>query len=414
MRLLYSFLIILFSGLVFIASVFDSKARLWTRGRRGWRENLRKKINPEEKRIWIHCASLGEFEQGRPLIEMIKEKAPEYKILLTFFSPSGYELMKNWTVADNICYLPADTPRNAVNFIEIIRPSMVLFVKYEFWNNYISELSRRNIPLYLVSGIFRPGQHFFKWYGGFFRNILKKFTHIFLQDNRSFDLLKGIGIRNISITGDTRFDRVSKIAATAADLSVIEEFRGEEKLLLAGSSWREDEEIISKYINSDPGKMKWAFAPHEIGKSNIDRLEKLFKTDVVRYSCYKEDSHHARVLIIDNMGLLSSAYRYAYIAAIGGGFGNGIHSILEAVSWGVPVLFGPNYYGFKEAYDLIEEGGAFCYKNLEEFSKNVDMWLNNTQVYRSASAGAADYIRQNTGATEKIFKILFEQDINKK
>jgi 3-deoxy-D-manno-octulosonic-acid transferase len=412
MRLLYSFLIILFSGLVFIASVFDSKARLWTRGRRGWRKNLRKKINPEEKRIWIHCASLGEFEQGRPLIEMIKEKAPEYKILLTFFSPSGYELMKNWTVDDIICYLPADTPRNAVNFIEIIRPSMVLFVKYEFWNNYISELSWREIPLYLVSGIFRPGQHFFKWYGGFFRNILKKFTHIFLQDNRSFDLLKSIGIRNISVTGDTRFDRVSKIAATAADLSVIEEFRGGEKLLLAGSSWREDEEIISKYINSDPGKMKWAFAPHEIGKSNIDRLEKLFKTDVVRYSCYKEDSHHARVLIIDNMGLLSSAYRYAHIAAIGGGFGNGIHSILEAVSWGVPVLFGPNYYGFKEAYDLIEEGGAFCYKNLEEFSKNVDMWLNNSQVYRSASAGAADYIRQNTGAAEKIFKILFEQDIN--
>jgi 3-deoxy-D-manno-octulosonic-acid transferase len=227
-------------------------------------------------------------------------------------------------------------------------------------------------------------------------------------------LLNGIGIHNISVAGDTRFDRVNEIVETAADLPVIEIFRGEEKLFLAGSSWREDEDIIAEYINSDPGKMKWAIAPHEIGKSNIDRLEKLFKTDVVRYSRFKEDSHNARVLIIDNMGLLSSAYRYAHIAAVGGGFGSGIHSILEAVCWGAPVLFGPNYSGFKEAYDLIEGRGAFCYKNLDEFSRIVNMWLNDSDVYKSSSIVASEYIRKNTGASENIFGILFEKDINRK
>jgi 3-deoxy-D-manno-octulosonic-acid transferase len=414
MRILYTFLIFAFNGLATLGSIFNDKAKLWVRGRRGWKKSLRVKIKSGDKWIWIHCASLGEFEQGRPLIEMIKEKEPGYKIILTFFSPSGYELRKDWPLADVICYLPADTPGNAFDFIEISKPEMVLFIKYEFWNNYISELDRRNIPLYLVSGIFRPGQHFFKWYGGFFRGMLKKFTHIFLQDDRSFDLLKGAGIQNISVTGDTRFDRVSKIAGTAAPIPVIEKFRGGEKLFLAGSSWRADEEIIAAYINSDPGRMKWVFAPHEIGKSNIDRLEKLFKTRVVRYSSFGEDSHDARVLIIDNMGLLASAYRYAHIAAIGGGFGNGIHSILESVCWGVPVLFGPNYYGFREAYDLIEREGAFCYKNKEEFSRIMDMWQTDERLYKSASLTVANYIKQNTGATERIFRILYEHDINKK
>jgi 3-deoxy-D-manno-octulosonic-acid transferase len=413
MRLLYSLSILTFNGLIFTASLFNEKARQWVNGRKGWRKILIEKIGVEEKIIWIHCASLGEFEQGRPIIELIKEKAPEYKILLTFFSPSGYELRKSWTGADFICYLPADTPQNALRFIEISRPSMVLFVKYEFWNNYISELYRKNIPLYLISGIFRPEQHFFKWYGGFFRNILKRFTHIFVQDNRSLDLLRSIGIKNVTVAGDTRFDRVNQIAATAMNLPVIENFRGAEKLFLAGSSWQKDEEIIAGYINSDPGKMKWVFAPHETGDSSISRLEKLFKTDVVRYSCFNEDSRNARVLIIDNVGILSSAYRYAYIAAIGGGFGKGIHNILESVCWGTPVLFGPNYNGFKEAFDLIESGAAYCYRNTEEFSLVVNMWLKDKNIYESSSNTAVEYIRQNTGSTEKIFGILFGKDINK-
>jgi 3-deoxy-D-manno-octulosonic-acid transferase len=317
--------------------------------------------------------------------------------------------MKNYKLADYICYLPADTPGNASAFISIIKPSVVIFVKYEFWHNYISEIRKRSIPLYLVSGIFRPEQHFFRWYGGFFRNILRNFTHIFVQDNRSLDLLHDIGIHNVTVAGDTRFDRVSQIAAAVTDLPVIEKFRSGEKLFLAGSSWRPDEEIIAGFINSDPCKMKWVFAPHEIEKPNIDRLEKLFKTDVVRYSEFNEESHNARVLIIDNIGILSSAYRYAYIATVGGGFGKGIHNILEPACWGTPMLFGPDYKGFKEAVDLIYGGGAFCYRNPDEFSSIINKLLTDSELYKSASAMAAEYIRQNIGATEKIVRILLEE-----
>ena len=409
MRFLYFLSIRVYPVVILLASPFNKKAKQWIAGRRNWRKNFREKINPAEKHIWIHCASLGEFEQGRPLIERIKESAPDYKIVLTFFSPSGFELRKNWPVADYIFYLPADTISNAFSFIEIIRPSIVLFVKYEFWNNYISEISGRNIPLYLVSGIFRPDQHFFKWYGRFFRNMLKKFTHIFVQDDRSVELLEGIGIRNVSISGDTRIDRVRQISQEALDLLLIDKFRAGEKLFLAGSSWKEDEEIISAYVNSDPGRMKWIFAPHEVEKSNIERLEKLFKTSVVRYSQYTEASSSARVMIIDNIGILASAYRYAYIAAIGGGFGKGIHNILEAACWGVPVLFGPDYKDFKEAVDLIEKGGAFCYRNFSEFSSLMDKWLTDQNRYQSSSDIVTRYIKNNLGATEKILRIVLEK-----
>jgi 3-deoxy-D-manno-octulosonic-acid transferase len=409
MRLLYFLSILIYPVVILLASPFNKKAKLWIQGRRNWRKNLREKINSADKHIWVHCASLGEFEQGRPLIERIKETAPDYKIVLTFFSPSGFELRKNWPIADYIFYLPADTTSNASGFIEIIRPSMVLFVKYEFWNNYISEISRRNIPLYLVSGIFRPDQHFFKWYGRFFRNMLKKFTHIFVQDDRSVELLESIGIQNVSISGDTRFDRVHQISQEALDLPLIDKFRAGERLFLAGSSWKEDEEIISAYVNSDPAKMKWVFAPHEVDKSNIDRLEKLFKTSVVRYSQYNEDSDSARVMIIDNVGILASAYRYAYIAAVGGGFGKGIHNILEAACWGVPVLFGPDYKDFKEAVDLIKEGGAYCYKNQTECNVIMDKWLESSNIYQSSSDIMKRYIQINLGATEKILNIILQE-----
>ena len=409
MEFVYTIIIYIYTGLINIASLFNHKASLWTEGRRNWAPKLRENIGSGECRLWIHCASLGEFEQGRPVIEMIKDKVPEAKIVLTFFSPSGFEIMKQYKPADYICYLPADTPGNAAEFISIIKPSLSIFIKYEFWNNYISELKRRNIPLYLVSGIFRPDQHFFRWYGGFFRRILKKFSYIFVQDEKSLDLLHKIGIENISVAGDTRFDRVSKIAEEAKDLPILEKFRDGEKLFLAGSSWRPDEEIIAGFVNSDPGKMKWVLAPHEIGRSNIDRLEKLFKNDVIRYSEFNKDSHKARILIIDNIGILSSAYRYAFIAAVGGGFGDGIHNILEPACWGIPVLFGPNYKGFREAYDLISMGGAFCFRNPAEFSVIINKWLENAELYKSSSAGALGYIRHNTGATEKIVSILFEK-----
>ncbi|MGD0343208.1 MAG: glycosyltransferase N-terminal domain-containing protein [Bacteroidales bacterium] len=408
MKFAYTIIIYIYTGLINIVSLFNHKALLWVKGRRGWSSKLKDNCASGEKTIWFHCASLGEFEQGRQVIEMIKDKAPDIKIVLTFFSPSGYEIRKNYKLADYICYLPADTPGNASDFISIIKPSLAVFVKYEFWNNFISELRRKDVPLYLVSGIFRPDQHFFRWYGGFFRRILKKFTHIFVQDKRSSDLLQKIGIQNITIAGDTRFDRVNQIAAAAKTLPILEKFRDGEKLFLAGSSWRPDEEIIAGFINLDPGKMKWVFAPHEIEKSNIDRLEKLFKTDVVKYSEFNEKSASARVLIIDNIGILSSAYRYAYIAAIGGGFGRGIHNILEPACWGTPVLFGPNYKGFKEAVDLISGKGAFCYRNPDEFKSIINGWLADDEVYKFSSQMVIGYIRKNTGATEQIVRNILK------
>jgi 3-deoxy-D-manno-octulosonic-acid transferase len=409
MKLVYTIIIYIYTGFINIASLINHKAAFWVKGRRAWSARLRANFSAGETTIWFHCASLGEFEQGRPVIEMIKSKAPQIKIILTFFSPSGYEVRKNYQLADYICYLPADTPGNASEFISIVKPSVVVFVKYEFWNNFISEIRRKDIPLYLISGIFRPDQHFFKWYGSFFKKILKKFTHIFVQDKRSLNLLNLIGIQDTTVAGDTRFDRVHQIAAAAKTLPILEKFRNGEKLFLAGSSWRPDEEIISEFINQDPGRMKWVFAPHEIEKSNIDRLEKLFKTDVVRYSEFNEEYCKARVLIIDNIGILSSAYRYSYIAAVGGGFGKGIHNILEPACWGTPVLFGPNYKGFKEAIDIISGQGAFCYRNSEEFRSIIENWLTDENLYKSSSAMVTEYIRQNTGATEKIIKVILKQ-----
>jgi 3-deoxy-D-manno-octulosonic-acid transferase len=362
----------------------------------------------------MHCASLGEFEQGRPVIEAIKTELPQFKIILTFFSPSGFEIRKNYDKADCISYLPSDTPGNAMKFINLVRPEYVIFVKYEFWNNYISELYKNKIPLYLISGIFRQDQHFFKWYGSFFRGMLLKFEKIFVQDQNSLDLLSGIGIEKVCLAGDTRFDRVIQIAGTARDIPKLEHFRGKEKLFLAGSSWKQDEEIIAEYINKFPVRMKWVFAPHEIDRSNIDRLEKLFSVKTIRFSEYVENDANARVLIIDNIGMLSSAYRYAYIAAIGGGFGKGIHNILEPACWGIPVAFGPRHDKFREAVDLKNRGGAKSFNTFDEFKLIVDSWIDDEKSYRTSAGAAAKYVKENTGATGIIIKEITQKDINKR
>jgi 3-deoxy-D-manno-octulosonic-acid transferase len=402
MNFIYNLGILIFIFLVRLASPFNSKARLWVRGRKNWEALLKNKINPVNKNVWIHCASLGEFEQGRPVIETLKRVRPEYKIVLTFFSPSGYEVRKNYAFADHICYLPADTTDNAAKFISLVNPAFVIFVKYEFWNNYIQMLSKNNVPLYLISGIFRPGQHFFRWYGTFFRKVLSGFRYFFVQDQKSKDLLTGIGIDNVMVAGDTRFDRVVQIAEASKDIPQIKVFKGEEKLFLAGSSWPRDEEIIAGYINRFPQKIKWIFAPHEIDMHNIERLEKLFSTSVVRFSQFSEKRADARVLIIDNIGMLSSAYRYATIAEVGGGFGKGIHNILEAACWGIPVIFGPNHKKFREATDLIELGGAKCFSTDREFSEILDNLLSDSDTYLKSVKMAASYVKQNTGATAKI------------
>jgi 3-deoxy-D-manno-octulosonic-acid transferase len=412
MNIIYNLGILIFTFLVRLASLFNSKARLWMEGRKNWQNHLTSKINPTDRNIWIHCASLGEFEQGRPVIEQIKKERPEFRIVLTFFSPSGYEVRKNYPCADYVCYLPADTPWNASAFISLVNPALVVFVKYEFWNNYIRKLSENKVPLYLISGIFRPDQHFFRWYGTFFRNILYRFTCFFVQDQESLNLLKGIGIKNVIVTGDTRFDRVVQIAEAARDIPQLRLFRGDEKLFLAGSSWPGDEEIIAAYISRYPLKMKWVFAPHEIESRNIYRLTKLLGTSVIRFSGFTEDKADARVMIIDNMGMLSSAYRYAAIAEIGGGFGKGIHNILEAACWGIPVMFGPNHEKFREATDLKALGGATSFRTFGEFSEVLDRFLSDGTMYSKAAQTAAGYVKKNTGATAKIISNLVPKDMN--
>jgi 3-deoxy-D-manno-octulosonic-acid transferase len=412
MNVLYNIGIHILTAVAYLFAPFSSRVALWVKGQKDWAGKIKEKIMPGDRTVWIHCASLGEFEQGRPVLEAIRKEIPGLKIVLTFFSPSGYEVRKNYSLADCIIYLPADTPGNSLKFIDLVRPEFVIFVKYEFWNNYISLLYDKNIPVYLISAIFRPGQHFFKWYGSFFREILKKFRIIFVQDTRSLDLLTGIGAGNVLVAGDTRFDRVIQLTGTAREIPQIEKFRGNERLFLAGSSWKNDEEIISQYINNFPDKMKWVFAPHEIDEANIDRLLKLFKVSVVRFSQFNEASPDARVLIMDNIGMLSSAYKYAYISAIGGGFGKGIHNILEPACWGIPVMFGPRYTRFREAVELKAAGGAKSFVAYADFEQILTGWLSDPELYATSARIAGDFVKQHVGATAIILREISPKDIN--
>mgnify|MGYP001453118257 CR=1 FL=1 len=407
MKTIYTFLIILYGLLVNVTALFNPKAGQWVKGRRGWKGRVATFNRENGKVVWFHCASLGEFEQGRPLIEKIVREKSGWKIVLTFFSPSGYEIRKDYPHADLIMYLPADIPSNVRYFLDKIRPDIVLIVKYEFWYNYLSQLKDRHIPTYLVSGIFRPAQYFFKWYGSFTREMFSVFTYIFVQDDISRELLGSIGYSQCTVTGDTRFDRVSQIAETAKDLPLIEKFRGDEGLFVAGSSWEDDEEIIIKYINAYPGKMKWLFAPHEIDAAHLARIERGLHVPFARYSSYNSDDRESRVLIIDNIGMLSSVYRYAAMAAVGGGFGKGIHNILEAACWGIPVLFGPNYKKFREAEELIELGGASSFTDFDTFSLIVENYTSDSQALSRAGAVCSLYVAENKGATEKVFSKIY-------
>jgi len=407
MKFLYNAGIYLFIISAYLLSPFIKRARQWRDGTRDWTGRISGKLQGRGKRIWVHCASLGEFEQGRPLIEAIKKKDPDSVIILTFFSPSGYEIRKNYGVADAVCYLPPDTPGNTRKFIDLVKPDMAVFIKYEFWYNYIRQLKLSGIALYLVSGIFRSDQHFFRWYGGFFRNILKGFTWFFVQDKGSADLLKEAGFGNVTVAGDTRFDRVLELAANAKDIRELEVFCKGEKMLLAGSSWSGDEEILSRYINANPGLYKWVFAPHEISEANIRRLEGLLRVKSVRFSRLTEQDTEARVLIIDNIGMLSSAYRYASVAVVGGGFGKGIHNILEPACWGIPVLFGPNHVKFREAYGMIEAGAAWSFSCYEEFKILLESLSGNQDLYEKSARSAASYVADNAGATGIVMSGIF-------
>ncbi len=407
MKIIYNIGIFLYSLFARILSPFSRKAYLWTKGRIGWYTKLKEQVDPSAKYIWVHCASLGEFEQGRPVIEAIKKVKPQYKIVLTFFSPSGYEIRKNYKYADIVSYLPPDTRRNAKRFVELIRPEKVIFVKYEFWHHFISALYNKGISLILISGIFRDNHFFFRWYGRFFRKILEKFTWFYVQDRESEDILARQGFTNVTVAGDSRFDRVMQIAREAKTIPEIELFSKGEKLLLIGSSWPKDEEIITKYINIHPGLMKWVFAPHEPDPANIERLEKMLSVDSIRFSEFREEYSDARVLIIDNVGMLSSAYRYAWMAVVGGGFGKGIHNILEPACWGIPVIFGPRHDKFREAVEMKTNGSGATFSNYREFEMIIDRFMNNNTLYKEACENSLRYVKENAGATKMIIEGLF-------
>jgi len=383
-----------------LASLFNSKARLWIKGRSGWKENLKKNIDPGKKYLWIHCASLGEFEQGRPVIEAVKEKFPEMKVVLSFFSPSGYEVRKNYPLADYICYLPSDSPSNARYFIETVKPVFAVFIKYEFWYYFINELYKRNIPVYLVSGIFRNDQVFFRTYGKWYRNILKMFTHLFVQDEKSKDLLSGAGINNVTVSGDTRFDRVLNIFNNRKEIEPAKEFSEGSYTIVCGSTWQPDDEILLKWLHHSPENVKFIIAPHEIHESRINWLVSNIKIPSVRFSQYsKGNFRDKRVLIIDNIGMLSSLYGYGKIAYIGGGFGKGIHNVAEAAVYGIPVVFGPNYHKFAEAVGLINHGGAFTVSDYNSLETILNKMYGNINDLEKSSAKASEYIKTRTGAT---------------
>ncbi|WP_423129458.1 3-deoxy-D-manno-octulosonic acid transferase [Gaoshiqia sp. Z1-71] len=408
MDLIYQLGIRFYTLVARLAAPFHEKARFWHRGRQLTFPYLREQIDGTSPVIWVHCASLGEFEQGRPLIEAIKKQQPGFKILLTFFSPSGYEVRKNYNQADYICYLPADTPRNARRFVELVQPRMVFFIKYEFWKNFISELNRKKIPLYLVSGIFRPGQLFFKkgirarWY----RGLLKGIEHFFVQNQQSADLLAGIGFENSTVTGDTRFDRVAEIAANRKDLPLVEQFKGNSKLIVAGSSWQPDEEILAEYLKVNKS-VKLVVAPHEVKETNIKRLLGLFPEKAVRYSEAKGDLSEYRILVIDSIGILSSIYRYAGLAYIGGGFGVGIHNTLEAAIYNIPVIFGPNYLRFQEAVELVRRELAFPVANAGELTSRLDRLISDENRLAEIARGCEQFMTENIGATQLVLSNVF-------
>jgi 3-deoxy-D-manno-octulosonic-acid transferase len=402
---LYNSFLFFYSTGIRCYSLFNDKAKKWLIGRRNWRQAIPAALVPGEQRIWIHCSSLGEFEQGRPLIESWKEKYPQYKIVLSFFSPSGYEVRKDYALADYVFYLPMDGKKNAKQFIALINPSLAVFVKYEFWYYYLDELKKSNIPTLLVSAAFRPGQAFFKWYGSFFRKMLKCFSRIFTQDEQSKTLLKGIEIENVSISGDTRYDRVMSIAANRKPIQAAEEFKGNCKIVIAGSTWPGDEKILKTCLKDLPADWKMIIAPHEIDDAHISSIQTLFDNDVILYSEFqnKENGLTKKILIIDNIGLLSALFAYGDIAYIGGGFQKGgIHNILEPAAFGLPVIFGPVYQKFVEANKLVSLNYAFAVSNEEECKKVLNKLIADTSYRNNINNSLTKYMQENTGATQAI------------
>jgi 3-deoxy-D-manno-octulosonic-acid transferase len=407
MVFLYNLGIFLYRIVAWLIAPINEKAKYWIKGRRGLFSKMQAEIGKNSSIAWFHAASLGEFEQGRPLIEALKKERPEFKILLTFFSPSGYEVRKNYNGADYIYYLPIDTRKNARKFLNIVNPKIAIFIKYEFWYHYLTQLKEKKVTLLLISSIFRPEQVFFKRYGVWYRKMLDCFNHIFVQDSQSVELLKSIGVSNVTQTGDTRFDRVAQIAGSAKENEMALQFSVGKFTFVFGSTWDEDEELLLRYINESAQDIRFIIAPHEIHEAHLRSLTQKLKTKTVLYSqAGQKDLTDTRVMVIDNIGMLSSLYKYGNLAYIGGGFGSGIHNILEAAVFGMPVVFGPKYHKFSEARELIASGGAFSIATFEELKAIFDGFISDGNKLKTTSDISKNFVTQNLGATQKIMDFL--------
>ncbi|MCK9304012.1 MAG: glycosyltransferase N-terminal domain-containing protein [Bacteroidales bacterium] len=412
---LYHISLRIFHLLLLLVKPFNQKAALFCKGREGLLRKISESVNPGNPVAWFHCASVGEFEQARPLIERYRELNPGHRILLTFFSPSGYELRKNWPLADWVFYLPLDIKRNAVKFLDAVNPRVAIFIKYEYWFNYLFELKKRRIPSYVASAIFRPDQRFFKWYGSIFRRMLRTFSHIFVQNSESAELLRGIGIKCVTVAGDTRFDRVAALASESLDIELIKHFCSKSRCWVAGSTWGPDEELISAVIQSLP-QNKLIIAPHEVGENHIEKIISKFQENrILRYSFIKDKDlssgivqqiEESDILLIDTVGILSSLYKYGSFAYIGGGFGAGIHNILEAAVYGIPVIFGPGYQKFMEATDLIKLGGAVSVNDSDSLKQALKTFLSDPEKCQSAGKVCREYVENGKGASEKVCKTI--------
>lgn len=414
MLFIYNFIIFIASLFLKIIATFSPKIKLFVNGRKNVFALLKENIKPTDKTIWFHAASLGEFEQGLPVIEKIKEKYPLHKIIVTFFSPSGYEVRKNNTVADVTLYLPLDTQKNAQLFLKLTHPEMAFFIKYEFWLNYLNELSKNNTPTYLISGIFRDNQMFFKWYGGFYRKALKTFTYFFVQNQESKIKIESLGFHNVIVSGDTRFDRVNAILERDNSIDFIATFKNNQPTLVIGSSWPKDETLLINYINASTD-LKFIIAPHNIKTEQIESLRTALTKKTILFT-EKENQNLAdySVFIIDTVGLLTKIYSYGTIAYVGGGFGNpGIHNILEPATFGLPIIIGPHYANFAEATKLVQLGGCMVVSNEEELKQNIDHLLLDSNYLETKSQICRQYIQDNKGATTKIMKAVTEFELSK-
>ncbi len=406
MILVYSLLIQLYGLGINIAALFNSKAKSWLEGRRDPDKLFSSFPKDERKKIWVHCASLGEFEQGRPVIEELKNKFPEAYILLTFFSPSGYEIRKNYPLVDQVAYLPLDTASNAKKFVDSLRPDLSIFIKYEFWFNYLKNLAELGKPVIVVSAIFRPSQWFFKWYAFGFIKSFRSITHYFVQDTMSLDLLAAKGIHQATVTGDTRFDRVMALSKDSQNISLLDNLQNK-KVLVAGSTWPKDEELIKACSGSLPENLLYIIVPHDISNQRIENCISLSPSPAYRYSQLgSELPKDARSIIIDKIGLLSSIYKYADVCFVGGGFGKGIHNTLEAAVYGKPVIFGPNFQKFNEAKGLIAAGAAFSVKTETEASKLINLLLSNDKKRETVSTSSLRFVQQNTGSTFMVMNAI--------